>query len=299
MGTNEKKPINFSGILNKASDFGKKAANEIQKSAKDLGDQTQKAMYEQRMKKYNPLFPDKFFSDNFALPNVIKIVDDAERRDIDVCQGAIGWTQKVKGVEILYLYDEFIRESKINFVPFVRCDSVYCLDSFERNKYVNVDKVFERSLNEKMAELENVANCLGAKSCSIEIIEMSSDMISFTNKQMVGNNDVAISEEYSTSKESKRHHSAKNISYFEGNSEPKVPALKWFRHDDNIKNLIDARCGGANNIKSKMLVFKGSSSVTMSTKVGAAIDKLVQCGSSFEKKAIEEHSMQMIFEIEF
>ena len=93
-----------------ALDWGKKAASEVQRNAKDFGEQTEKTLYEQRVRKYNPLFKEKFFDDSFHLPNVIQIVDDAVRRDIDVCEDAIGWTKKLNDVEVLFLYDEFVKE---------------------------------------------------------------------------------------------------------------------------------------------------------------------------------------------
>lgn len=48
---------------------------------------------------------------------MIKIVDDAERRGIDVCEGAIGWLGKVANTEIMYLYDEAVEDSGLTFVP--------------------------------------------------------------------------------------------------------------------------------------------------------------------------------------
>lgn len=301
MGNKEKASGKFSNFMSKASDFGKKAADGIQKGAKDLSDQTQKAIYEQRMKYYNPLFEEEFFSENFKLPNIIQIVDDAERRNIDVCEGAIGWTKKIKDVEILYLYDEFVKESKISFVPFVKCDATYCVDAFERKKYINVETAFDRTMNEKMAELENIAFSLGAKSCSIEIIE--SDFEEELSKKR-GNANIKESSgnlDSSFFKQKQSRQGGKNISYFEGERLPVSPNLKWFAYDDNIKNLIDMRCSGDYTIKSKSLSFKGSSSVTMSTKSAIAIDAIskIKNGYSVEKRAIKEHSTQMVLEIEF
>ena len=297
----ENKSDKFANFFNKASDFTKKAADNIQKGAKDLSDQTQKALYEQRMKHYNPLFEDKFFSDDFNLPNIIKIVDDAERRDIDVCDGAIGWTKKSADVEILYLYDEFVRDSKINFVPFVKCDAIYCVDNFDRTRYINTDTIFDRSMNEKMAELEHIAYSLGAKSCSIEMIE--SNLISTSSNDVLGlgikRNSANV--ENSSFNHNKSYHGGKNISYFEGERKPVRPTLKWFAYDDNIKNLIEIRLAGDYTIKSKVLMFKGASSATMSQKCAAAIDLIskINASASMEKKAIKEHSTQMVLEIEF
>lgn len=297
----ENKPDKFANFFNKASDFTKKAADNIQKGAKDLSDQTQKALLEQRMKYYNPLFKEKFFSKDFNLPNIIQIVDDAVRKDIDVCEGAIGWTKKTADVEVLYLYDEFVRESKINFVPFVKCDAIYCVDNFDRTKYTNAESIFDRSMNEKMAELVHIAYSLGAKSCSIEMIETNFDAVSSQGSAGAGVGKSNANIESNTFSQNKSYQGGKNISYFEGNREPVKPTLKWFAYDDNIKNLIDMRCAGNYSIKSQVLIFKGSSSATMSQKNAAAIDLIskVKGGVSMEKKAIKEHSTQMVLEIEF
>ena len=287
--------------MNKASDFGKKAAEGIQKGAKDLSDQTQKTLHEQRMKYYNPLFKDKFFSEDYKIPNVIQIVDDAVRKDVDVCEGAIGWTKTTEGVEVLYLYDEFVRESKVNFVPFIKCDAIYCVDNFDRTKFINTESIFDRSMNEKMAELEHIAYSLGAKSCSIEMIESNSEEELSQKQASVKVPKVGASIESGLHKASKSYQGGKNISYFEGERTPVEPKLKWFAYDDNIKNLIEMRCAGDRTIKSKSLIFKGSSSATMSRKNAIAIDVISKAkGSmSMEGKSIKEHCTQMVLEIEF
>ena len=298
---NKENNAKFSDFINRASNFSKKAAEGIQKGAKDLSDQTQKALYEQRMKFYNPLFENEFFDESFKLPNIIRIVDDAERRDVDVCKDAIGWTKKVKDVEVLYLYDEFVKDSKLTFVPFIKCDATYCVDSFERRKFINVETAFDRTMSEKMAELEHIAYSLGAKSCSIEIIEADFDEessqtnISSNIKGLKGNYDNGLF------KQKMSYQGGKNISYFDGERNPVAPNLKWFAYDDNIKNLINMRCSGDYTIKSKSLLFKGSSSVTMSTKSAIAIDAISKIKGSFsmEKRAIKEHNTQMVLDIEF
>lgn len=301
MENKEKYTAKFASFMNKASDLGKKAADGIQKGAKDLSDQTQKALYEQRMKYYNPLFRDKFFSEDFNLPNVIQIVDDAVRKDVDVCEGAIGWIKSTEGVEILYLYDEFIRESKINFVPFVKCDAVYCVDNFDRSKFINTETIFDRSMNEKMAELEHIAYSLGAKSCSIEMIEENFEEETSESCARSRVKNIGTDYENVLHKQNKSYQGGKNISYFEGERPPVEPKLKWFAYDDNIKNLIEMRCSGKHTIRSKSLVFKGSSSVTMSRKNAIAIDIISKAkgGLSMEKRSIKEHCTQMVLEIEF
>ena len=306
------------GFKDKASEVGKKMVSGIQKGMKNLSEQSQKKRQEkeeQRQKKkkekdvekYNPLFPEVFQSEDFHLPNLICIVDDAERRDIDVCEGAIGWRETVKGVEVLYLYDEYVTASNIMFVPFASCDAVYAIDPFEKGKFINTDMAFERTLNEKLAELEQIAYCLGAKSCSIEIV--TTDDSSLTVNVEAKANFASFTIENETEKTNKKTNRLKNVTYFEGNEKPQMPKLKWFAFDENINGLIDMRCLGKNAIKSKVLELSCSTSATMSHKTAISVDEVKTKGmkkgakigveASAAVKSMKELSSKLIFEVEF
>lgn len=287
-----------SNIFNKASIIGKKVADGVQKGAKNIVDQTQKSIHDQKMKKYNPITPKDFISKDFNLPNIIEIVDDAIRRDVEVCKGAIGWIDRVNDVEVLHLYDEWVEKSGIQFVPIWKCDNVYCVDNFDRKKYIDSNSIFGRTNNEKLAELEHIAYCLGAKSCSVEIVEANAE-VNYSGLKLNVPQIAGVETKSKSGREEKE--SGKTVSYFNGNDNPVRPKLKWFEHDDNINRLIEMRCSDRNSIKSKVLELKGSSSVTMSQKAACAIDKILKIkGSvSMEKQAIKEHSSKLVFELEF
>jgi len=297
----KEKSEGFSNFMSKTAVFGKKVASGIQKGAESLSEQTKKVVHDIKVEKYAPLFKDEFKSKKFKIPNVIKIVDDAVRKDIDVCEGAIGWRETVKGVEVLFLYDEFVKESKLQFFPFPKCDTVYCVDPFDRTLFVNADNAFERATNEKLAELENVAYCLGAKSCSVEIIETDASTNSVSTKMAGKIKSASVSASESSSAISRDMRGGKNVSYFEGNTVPRRPVLKWFSLDENIKGLIEMRCSEKNSIKSKVLELKGATSATMSTATACAIDGILKAKASvsLEKKSMSEHSRLLIFEVDF
>ena len=151
-------------------------AENIHKSALDFSEKSKKEKYERRLKKYNSVFPEKYHSEEFNLPNMIVIVDDAVRRGIDVCEGAMGWLSNQKGMEVLHLYDEYINESGIQFVPAPVCDAAYYVDRFDRKRYIQTECIFTKAHEERMAELKNIAYMLGATYCSIEINESTSNM---------------------------------------------------------------------------------------------------------------------------
>lgn len=297
----EKKVSKLSLFANKASEVGKKTAEGMKKFAKGVSEKSKQMHHDSQIKKYNPLFKEDFENEDFKLPNVIEIVDDAVRRDIKVCEGSIGWTDKVCGVEILYLYDEWVKDSKIQFVPFAKCDAVYCMDIFDKNKFIEASSVFERVNNEKIAELEHIANYLGAKRCAVEVVCVDTKKDSLQTKIDVKVGDPSVNSESAGIVESKNEQRGKKISNFKGNDEPKKPHLKWFTYDDNIKNLIKTRLSGNNQVTYQKLELSCTTVAAMSYKTACAIDKLsgVKAAVSMERKSIKERSSKLVFEIEF
>lgn len=289
----------LSEILHKTANLSKKIGSGIKKEVGAISEKIKNDSHTKKVEKYNPLFPEVFHSDSFNVPNVIKIVDDAERKNVDVCNGAIGWTNKIGGVEILYIYDEFISESNLKFLPVIKCDNIYCIDSFDRNKFIDITCVFSMAIQEKIAELEHIAFSLGAKRCSIEIIENESEETKQKSEGKIKKG--SLSANINTSNKEKSKQSAKTISTFEGGIKPKVPALKWFANDESIKRIIDMRCSKNNSIQSKKLELKSSSTVSMSLKTACAIDKIAKLSGklSMEKQAVKEQESMLIYEIEF
>ena len=154
--------------VSKAVSGTKELGLKVVSGAKDgivsVAEKTKNESYLRRLKKYNPIFPDDYTNPDFNIPNMIMIVDDAVRKGIDVCEGTIGWLGNNAGMETLYLYDEAVNFSGLNFVPTVTCDAVYYVDSFDRNRFVRTDCIFSKAHEERMAELKNIAYMLGAKS---------------------------------------------------------------------------------------------------------------------------------------
>ena len=298
------------GSVQKAADLGKVVAVGVQGGIKEYAAQTEQEVYERKLKKYNPLFPERYNSPEFNLPNMVMIVDDAVRKGIDVCEGSIGWLRKENDVEILCLYDEAVTFSGLQFVPAATCDSVYYVDSFDRKRFVRLDYLLKKADEEKIAELEHIAFCLGAKSFSVEIYEMQEQqsmvksVIAGAKKTMMrgSENDAAQFEAEKIATEFKmRGGIGKTI--FSGNQTIRMPELKWFRYDENIKRLIEMRLEGRDTVLSKMLQLEGASSATISQKTALAVDAAVKkmgasVSASMEKQASQETNSKLVFHIE-
>lgn len=300
----------LSNILHKTTDAGKNAITAVQQGATILSEKAKQDSYQRRLKKYNPLFPDEFNSSDFIIPNMIVIVDEAVRRGIDVCEGAIGWRATENGIEVLYLYDDAIQMKDIQFLPTVTCDAVYYIDSYNENRYIRTDCIFSKAHEERLAELKHVAHSLGAKSCSIEISEsthqLSKSSKKFSLTERIPSAKAHSSEAYenTATNQNASSRSGRITVEFQGNNDPKKPKLKWFAHDENIKRLIEMRCKNTNAIKSETLELSGASSATMSQKTACAIDGAIgkmgfKASSSMENQAITENTSKLIFSVEF
>lgn len=299
----------FSSLVQNTVNIGKKAAVTAKNNVNSLVEKTKSENLKRKLKKYNPVFPDQYQSKSFNLPNMIMIVDDAVRRDIEVCKGSIGWLSKQGDVEVFYLYDEAVEYSGITFVPSVTCDAIYYVDNFDRKRFIRTDCIFSKAHEERIAELKHIAYSLGAKKCIIEINESTSDM-------QLQNSSVGLTERYKgivSSESADQSYFKKGSSSrsghveieFEGNQQYTKPQLKWFLHDDNINRLIEMRCSGNNSIKSERLELEGATSATMSQKTAYAIDSAVgkmggaKGHSSMNAQAEKEHQSKFLYYIEF
>ena len=301
--TTEKKKFDFAGAMKKAADVAKKAAGEVQKGVGDFVDEQKRIAQERKLQKFRPITAKEFRSKDFKIPNVIEIVDDAAWKEDILCENAIGFRQDHDNVEILHLYDEYMHKCGLQFVPVPKCDTIYCVDPFDRTRFIDISCIFAKTTEEKIAELEHIAACLGATKCSIELLDTSSEKqgravdAQFTLPKLGSGS-------LSTGLSSKKASSSggKTELTLNGSDTVEEPTLKWFAHDDHIKSLIEMR--RKKQIQSRKLELNGANSVTMSKKVACAIDAVFS-GSKFkgrlsvEKEAVKEHNTKLIFEIEF
>ena len=298
--------------LKKTTKISKDAVQSAQHGAVELYDKAKSDRKIRKTKKYNAIFLDQFTAKDFFLPNLIRIVDDAVRRDIEACEGAIGWLSIEKGMEILHLYDEAIEVSGINFVPTPRCDAIYYVDSFDRNRFINIDSIFNQAHEERLAELKHIAYSLGATRCVIQISESSTtSRLSWSKADLKAqdplNSDSAILKRgWINTNINQENRSGSIIATFNGSNTPVPPQLKWFSYDNNIKRLIEMRCNNqnGNNILSETLEIKGATSRTMSQKTAYSIDAIIKkigmkSSLGMESNAMRESLSKLIFTIEF
>ncbi len=299
----------LSELVQGTVNLGKKAVAGAKAGVTAIVEKSKADEYARRLKKYNPLFPEQYQSKTFNIPNIIVIVDDAVRKGIDVCEGAIGWLSKESGEEVLHLYDEAISFSGIQFVPAPVCNAAYYVDHFDRGRFIQADCIFSRKLKEMIDELQHIAEFVGAKRCTIDISESISSadtkqkvaILSVGDKKTNGN---ATLDYFAASKSCTSQHGHIEAT-FTGLRFPKRPTLKWFANDNGINNLVEACCLRKRRVKELTLELLGSSSATMSQSIACAIDGIIAKSlggtghASMTSQVQEEHQRVLKFHIEF
>ena len=265
--------------------------------------------YARKLKKYNPLFPEDYCDKSFTLPNIIVIVDDAVRRDIDVCSGAIGWRDSETGAEILYLYDEAVPDSGLQFIPAATCDAIYHVDNFDHHHFIRSDCIFSRAQEEQLAELKHIACCLGAKRYSIhmseEFAQTQEKKSHIELKESIRLFKATEKSENSTPSATVTKLHALSSAELEGNNVPQKPELKWFAHNRAIKGLIEMRCSGNNAIKSETLEFSCSAYSALSQSAARAMDCTIAAFNGvkvthfLENQVTREHHSTLVYHVEF
>ena len=288
----------------KISVAAKDGAQVLSEKKQEFADRAQIKNYEAKMKKYNPLFPEKYNDIQFNLPNMVRIVDDAVRKDIDVCVGAIGWMSKEKDVEVLHLYDEAVDFSGLQFLPTPTCDSVYYVDPHDRKTFINVDTYFSNMQQERLAELQHIAFSLGAKEYRVEMIESTSEASSSSASVSAKAHGINAGGDDSRSKNMTTQSQTAASATFGAGRKPVQPTLCWFAKDNNIINLINMRCSEneGDGITSYSFELNSSCAQSMSSATAVKVDAAIKgmgANSKFTSQSEQEHSRKMIFHIDF
>lgn len=243
-----------------AGAVAKGAAGMAVAGAKAVVDVAQKGIENLNEFIYKPVFPDECNSPDYKIPKMIVIKDEASRKGIDVCKGAIGWADKIGELEALCMYDDWAKTCGLSFMPTLTLDTAYYVHPFDSSKYVRVEDYITTMKKDMNAELADVAYCLGAKSCKIERTEKKSKSfhVKGHNKNsgsaplLVDGVPVQASLEdkekasFEYTDGSEWHESFQQT--FAGEAKASAPELRWYKDDSSINQLIKTRCSEGMNV---------------------------------------------------
>lgn len=315
--------------LAKAKDAGERFATRVQGRAGEVGGEVVKrakfgigqaqkvaedTAYDLRMKKYSPFFSEEYFSEDYSLPQMIVIEDGDDRKGIDVCEGAVGWTSREAKLNVLHLYASFVEDSGLVFYPAAALDSIYMMDTMKSSRFVDLSKYFRVVEDEKIAELLEVGHALGAKKCTVETYETAMEVSLKRGKAQakakgaIGGRVVNAQCDVNASIEQSKNRERKtvNVQEWDGSDISHRPALYWFRDDAALNNLIESFCGDYNANKPKTVHREVESSSTemlsgiAASQVEAALKKMgAQFNFLFEGEVKRESRQTLMLHIEF
>ena len=308
-------------VQSAAKDLTDKATQAASQGTQALQDTASKAQHDIDIWRYNPLFPAEYHEPDFHRPKLVVLADPSPRKDIEACNGSIGWTSKEGPLEVLHLYDSAVPESSLTFYPSPALYGIYYEDPLEPSKYISISKFFDVVQQDQMSELHDIAYALGAKHCRLEIIEEEKTAVTVDAKVEAKPNLPAIKKQADEKKNEAVGELNGNIDpglryeknalrkvqfdeVFIGDAEPRQPDLHWYANDKTIRSLIDKRLGNGNKLVkySLLLDYKTSDFIDagMAGAIDAALKQMrVMTNFSIEGEYKKEARTKMELLIEF
>ena len=222
-----------------------------------------------------PLFPEDLDSPGFLMSKLLRITEiDKKRAESPVCQGSIGYTSILKDMRIVNIYRDKIGDFGLKFYPDVDF-GMYYIDPSDRNHYIALDEYFLYMKRARLAELQKIAQDLGAIHFKVTYKELESSFSSSSVKgkasvKSVGDNGNAeVDYANSHSEKSSFRFAAENV--FPGHA-PVMPKLCYLKHDSFIQSLVEMRMDPASPTKHQVLSLQLSNTSGIKEKDAIKID---------------------------
>ena len=176
----EKAKDSVQAVAVKTAEMSKDAVANTSAKLQEMKEKAKDSDFQRRLERFNPLFSDELYAGDFVYPAMIVITEDGIYPDKEVCDGALGWRSRENDFIVLHLHRGVAENSNLHFVPSALRDTVYYVDRFDPNRYIQLDDIFNKAHEERLAELKMIAYSLGAKYFSVEISETSARAIAVT-----------------------------------------------------------------------------------------------------------------------
>lgn len=298
----------FKEIANAVGSATKDAVSTVSVNVKDSSEQfanyIDRTKYENDRKRLCPFFEENLQSAEFSMPQMIRLVDQDERRSNKACEGAIGFETNTKEMKVLNMYIENESMLGVSFYPFVK-DTVYYVDPCHPNLYIALDDYFSYLKKVRVDELQTVAQDLGAKHVKISLKEhkQSSSNQNAKAKLNMLKKGAEASAQTMTNQMTTIEVAAEVE--FSGGSVLRTPKLEYFKAESDILALIKMRLDpNGNQVLSKTYSFSYSNSsgiqVSDAAKIDAAL-KIMKCNmsTSVVNEALCESNMILEYSISF
>lgn len=287
----------ISAIADTVSESVKNSAQALKESAEEKSRQLE-------LKLLKPIFTETIDTADFCMPKFIRIVErDKKRAESVVCQGSIGYFSDHKGFRVVNIFSDSIDPFALSFYP-DKGSEFYYVDPTDRNRYIALDEYFGYLKEERINELQMIAQSLGAKHFKVTYKE---EKTSFTQKNLKGN----VKASGMAGTEAEHSYLDEKYSTFEiaaesdyPGHEPVTPQLKYMQRDPSIKTLVAMRMNPASPLSHQKFMLKMSNSSGIKESDAIKIDAVlkglkVNGNANIVSEAKTESRRYLEYEIDF
>ena len=321
-------PIDFGKMLNDAvkgvSDFVDKAGKDITKALDQNGDgqlditdfhafqaKNQATQQENQRKadleRLKPMFQEDFKEDEFVLPKMIRVAGiDKAHADSAACKGSVGYKSVMDDMTVVTIFRDYVDGFGLSFYPELE-NGVFYVDPCDRDHYVSLDDYFSFLKMQRVAELQRIAQSLGAKHFRVISRErtqaMSSSSIDAAASVKAVGQGGGAGYSHSESNSSMTSMSIEAEMRFPGHA-PIKPELHYLKKEINVINLIEMRMDPLSPLQHQHISIEMINSSGIKVKDAVKIDAMmkamkVSANTSIISEAQNEARRILEYEIEF
>ncbi len=121
------------------------------------------AKREADLRKLQPVFAEDLTTPDFTMSKLVRLTRmDRRRAASEVCRGSIGHDSSPGDVRIVNLYTDHLDRFGLKFCPDADSEFYY-VDPTDRSRYIALDDYFDTMKSARIAELQKLAQDLGAR----------------------------------------------------------------------------------------------------------------------------------------
>ncbi len=320
--------INFGKMFNDAvkgvSDFVDKAGKDITKALDQNGDgqldisdiqvfqaRNQAAQEENQLKadleRLKPMFQEDFKEDEFVLPKMIRVAEiDKAHAESLACKGSVGYKTVMDDTSMVTIFRNFIDTLGLTFYPELD-NGVYYVDPCDRDHYIALEDYFSFMKMQRVAELQRIAQSLGAKHFRVSSREktetVSSNSIDAAASVKAIGQSGGAGYSHAASNSSMTSMSIEAEMRFPGH-DPIRPELHYLKKEINVINLIEMRMDPLSPLQHQHITIEMINSSGLKVKDAAKIDAMfkaikLSANTSIVSEAQNEAKRILEYDIEF
>ena len=304
--TAEKAASAVGDAAKEVSDYAGKQLDTAKAVFGKVGDDFDDYLKRQRFEKYKPLFMGNLEDGSLTYPEMVQLVDTDKRLEYEGFQDAIGYQRTIQKQDLLEIYKKDLDKFGLSFYP-DQSLAIYYVHPLDSNMYINIKDYFKYLKEARVAELEQIAQALGAKHFRVSIMEESN---ATSIKKDKGSAKLAILKDKIDAnvdiEESEKEYQFVGIaaeSRFPGKA-PTEPVLKFWKNNIAINTLVRQRLSEDNPLTSKTYHLDYNTSTGIREKEAAKIDGVLKSlkfngAGSITQEVKTENKKRFEFVIEF